>query len=373
MNLTRDRGKAAVYENSGSDLFTPPAFCDVGVAVLRKILLPLAIVLSLVLAFQPYANPLLEKGVQYNRNVAAAMAVSYTSLRVLKGVLAVPADADLSGGIGVIGLEASPGQVITPVIDTVERMANLLFALAIFSGVLFVMLPIATSLSAIVLGIGLVVPAAMQFLPPVQRHYLRPLRRVSVVMIAIGLMGVVALPGTYALASVLGGSYVDAAASRSQNLPSDANLGRDLSGFTGELEAATELPEISERTDGLEPSVPAEQGTMWGDLTSALGSARDAVGGAISGLGGQAVTIGTQAIGQVTSSLTAIDTFLERSEELFALLIGLAVAYIAKLIILPIMILAVALVVARACIGLFDRDSRFVAIGDSHLSQRSNM
>jgi hypothetical protein len=102
------------------------------------------------------------------------------------------------------------------------------------------------------------------------------------------------------------------------------------------------------------------------------------VGGAISGLGGQAVTIGTQAIGQVTSSLTAIDTFLERSEELFALLIGLAVAYIAKLIILPIMILAVALVVARACIGVFDRDSRFVAIrdveiGDSQPSQRSNV
>ncbi len=110
--------------------------------MLSRFLLLCAAVVFGAAAFGLVPNPLLAISSSFNGEVATGMAAVYGSLRVLKGVLMMAADANFSGGAVLFNVEGSPGQLVTPVIDTVERMANLTFALLIVAGLLAVLIPI---------------------------------------------------------------------------------------------------------------------------------------------------------------------------------------------------------------------------------------
>ena len=116
------------------------------------------------------ANPLADAAAGFNREVTIGSTALYGTLRVMNSVMSVAKDADVTGGVGVASVTASPGQLLQPVTNTIDRMAELLFWLAILSGVLAALfLPVAKVAAiglACLAALGAVVALSGRSLPP---------------------------------------------------------------------------------------------------------------------------------------------------------------------------------------------------------------
>ena len=97
----------------------------------------LAAAIFLALLFTGRDNPLTERAGAYATEVSAASAATYVTLRTLNAVLSTAQEIEVSGGF-VVGGSAQPLRVLEPVDDTVERIAGVVFALMIVTGVLAV-------------------------------------------------------------------------------------------------------------------------------------------------------------------------------------------------------------------------------------------
>jgi long-subunit fatty acid transport protein len=94
-------------------------------------------------------NPAVGFAERVNRDVALASTAVYVSLRAINAALSVAQEIELGGSLGV-SASAQPMKVLEPVDDTVERVAAVVFGVAVLSGLLSVALaPVAT------LGAGL--------------------------------------------------------------------------------------------------------------------------------------------------------------------------------------------------------------------------
>lgn len=94
-------------------------------------------VLSLLMALFHTQNPVSAKAARYAETVSTASAATYVTLRTLNAFLSTAQEVELSGGFVVSG-SAQPLKVLEPVDDTIERIADVVFALMVFSGVLAV-------------------------------------------------------------------------------------------------------------------------------------------------------------------------------------------------------------------------------------------
>lgn len=94
-------------------------------------------VLSLILAMFHTANPVTNTAARYATTVSTASAATYVTLRSLNAVLSTAQQVEMGVGLGVSG-SAQPFRMLEPVDDTIERIADAVFALMVFSGVLAV-------------------------------------------------------------------------------------------------------------------------------------------------------------------------------------------------------------------------------------------
>lgn len=291
-------------------------------------------------------NPLIETSSTFNRDVTVGMGVVYTSLRVLKGVLTMAADANFSAGVAVVNFEGSPGQLVTPVIDTIERMANLVFALMIASGLLAVLIPaLGTWAAAAVSGAAVL----LILLPSGHRgnRWAAGAGSAARSLLLLGLMGAVVVPGAYALSSFLGDEYL-----------------RSASTGEAELHALTEpyrlsqeqivAPPPAEPPTETTPAPPAEQ-NIWDYMTGQIGGAISSVGNAGAQVGDTMRSFGAGTLDQVRTSIASVGSAIERAEQLLNLLVALAVAYILKLFALPLITLVVVVAVGRAALRPWSR------------------
>ena len=92
---------------------------------------------SLALVLSGREAPLTARAGAYAQEVSAASAATYVTLRTLNAVLSTAQEIELSGGF-VVGGSAQPLRVLKPVDDTVERIAGVVFALMVVTGVLAV-------------------------------------------------------------------------------------------------------------------------------------------------------------------------------------------------------------------------------------------
>lgn len=266
-------------------------------------------------------NPLADVAARFSRDVMIGSGALYGTLRVANSVMSVARDADITGGVGVASVTASPGQLLQPVINTIERLVDLLFGLAIVSGILsLVLVPVAK-----VASVGLAVCSLFCAALTLSARQVPPMMdRLARAIIALGVLGALLLPASYTIAFYAGDAITDRAWSQATEV-FDRMQGQHAS-VDGDVAATAGVLSPTDRI------VPAEDG-----MFDRLGSAFT---GTLQAASDMAATAAANA--QVIQDGVAI------SADLFTASIGIATAYLVKLLVLPALILAAFLYVLRA-------------------------
>lgn len=99
------------------------------------LILLVVVAASLAAAIWHRQNPLVERSAAYAQNIATASAATYITLRSLNAVLSTAQEVEVGGSLVVSGT-AQPLKVLEPIDDTIERIASVVFALMIATGIL---------------------------------------------------------------------------------------------------------------------------------------------------------------------------------------------------------------------------------------------
>jgi hypothetical protein len=270
-------------------------------------------------------NPLADIAARFSRDVMVGSGALYGTLRVANSVMSVARDADITGGVGVASVTASPGQLLQPVINTIERMVDLLFGLAIVSGILSLVLVPVAKVASVALAACALVCAGMTLtarsVPPM-------LERLARSVVVLGILGAVLLPASYTIAFYAGDAITDRAWTNATDVFDRMRGQHALAGV--DADAAAEVGTLSP-TDRIPP---ANDGML-----DRLGSA---FSGTLQAASDMAATAAANA--EIIRDGVAIST------DLFTASIGIATAYLVKLLVLPILILAAMLYLLRSAI-----------------------
>lgn len=68
--------------------------------------------------------PFTQIATNYNRDIAVAGAGVYGGLRTLTAVMSLAKDTNITASVIAASVETSPGQVLQPVISTIERFST---------------------------------------------------------------------------------------------------------------------------------------------------------------------------------------------------------------------------------------------------------
>nr|CAD6601855.1 hypothetical protein RKHAN_00979 [Rhizobium sp. Khangiran2] len=296
------------------------------------------LLVALLAATMFFINPLAETAAGFSREVTLGSGALYGTLRVANSLMSVAKDADVTGGVGVASVTASPGQLLQPVTNTIDRMADLLFYLAIASGILSLVLAPVAKVASAVLALGAGAIAILLFkarsVPPA-------LDRFSRSAAAIGLLGAVLLPASYSLAFHAGNAITEEAWSEASAIFQRMDAQYEATAVESQVEALREgLP-----ADGTAPP-PVEDEGLLGRLGSAVDASRSALSGTLDAASGLAQSV----TGGVTANARIITEGLALSADLFTASIGIAVAYLVKLLVLPMLILGALIYLMRALV-----------------------
>ncbi len=284
-------------------------------------------------------NPLTQIASNYNRDIALSGAGIYGSLRAVTAVMSMAKDTNITASVIAASVETSPGQLLQPLISTIERFSNLLFALIVTSGVLAFTLPIIAFLGSVMIIIGAGVRAVISRIGhPLAGAFDRAARG----CVTLGILAALGIPGSYALAFAIGdrvtASAWDEATSvfdKQAKLASAVNVeGIDLS----QVDIPTEPPVVVEA-----PAASTDEGNIF---TNALNTVGNAVGG-VAGSSSEAIqnafkaTTGFAEVArkQVMSGATVITDGIAAAADIFEASVKIGVAYLVKLIVLPFLVL----------------------------------
>lgn len=278
-------------------------------------------------------NPLADRAAQYNRDVTIGSTALYGTLRVMNSVMSVAKDADVTGGVGVASVTASPGQLLQPVTNTIDRMADLLFWLAIFSGVLSTLfLPVAK-----VAAIGLAAVSVLRAGVSLSRRRLpRSAERLARAVLTLCLLGAVVLPLSYAVAFHAGARMTDHAWQGATVVFDRINADYDA-------EAVGQIDALKETQAPAAPQT-APDTSFLGRLGSAVDQSQSAISGTVSAASGLVTSL-TEGVASKTKVIT---DGIAISSDLFTASIAIAVSYLVKILVMPLLILGAALYLMRA-------------------------
>ncbi len=268
-------------------------------------------------------NPLADIAAQFSRDVMVGSGALYGTLRVANSVMSVARDADISGGVGVASVTASPGQLLQPVINTIERLVDLLFGLAIVSGILSLVLVPVAKVASVGLGACALFCAGLTLtarrVPPL-------LDRLTRSVMVLGILGAVLLPASYTIAFYAGDAITDRAWTNATEVFGRMKGQQDIPGAEGAVAGAAETLSPTDRV------TPADDGMF------------DRLGSAFSGTLQAAFDMAETA----AANAQVIQDGVAISADLFSASIGIATAYLVKLLVLPLLILAAFLYLLRS-------------------------
>lgn len=284
-----------------------------------------------------FINPLSELASQYNQEVTVGSSTLYGTLRVVNSVMSVAKETEVQASSVFLSLTASPGQLLQPVTNTIDRMSDLLFCLAITSGVLsLILVPIATVAAAIlgVLGLakavvtfsGVVMPASMQNLG--RRLFL------------LALMGAVIVPASYSLAFLVGDRITEDAWVEAKEVFHRLDSQYDDAVVHGQLEAL----KVPENPSPAMDTPTGEEPGLLDRLGSAVDASRSAIGSTVSAATDLAASVGNG----ISNNTKAVLDGVAISADLFRASIQIAIAYLVKLLILPLLFIYIAAYLLRA-------------------------
>lgn len=285
-------------------------------------------------------NPMSAIANSYSTDVAAAAAGLYGILRAANSVMSVIHDVDVEASALVAGVTTSPGQALEPVIDTIDRTSDLLFGLMIVAGVLaFLAIPLGT-----VGGAAMVLGAGFLLLLPIVRssEILQAINAEAIARnaVKIGLFCAVILPAAFSLSGWLGDRLTDRAYSEASTVFESIGATSESVQTTLDEELnAVEIDQLEDPSSSSEETDEQSGGfldTARRSLSSVYDGTSQAVGDAVSSTRDFAISIP----GIIANNTLAISEWVSLGLDLFEATVSIAVAYILKLIVLPIMLIA---------------------------------
>lgn len=288
-------------------------------------LLLLALILSI-------WNPLVDKASGYNTQISLSGAVIYASLRGVVSAMSFVQDADIQVAVPFASITGSPGQALQPVISTLERMANLLFALVLASGVLTVALPAVAGLGSFALIAGTLAAGASHI---VGAGWPTTIRRGAHACIQLGVLAVIVIPAAYALSFVIGDRMTAEAWNRASSV-----FNQQAAELEGTVVPDGPVAQTGETLIAGEESATADEGGGFFDWV------RREIGGAVQG-SGEAIQIAMSSTvnfagavtDQVANNAKVIENGVAMAGSLFQASIEIGVAYLIKLVVLPAVII----------------------------------
>ncbi|NDV89494.1 hypothetical protein GTW51_22905 [Aurantimonas aggregata] len=302
------------------------------------------IVALLVGALLLFFNPFAENASRYNTQVTASAITLYGTLRVANSVMSIAKDVDVQASGVVASVTASPGRALEPVTDTIERLADLLFVIVLVSGVLSIIIMPAATVGA---GLLVVLAGSLLMLSTLPERYRAPvlvgfLNR----GIAVALIAALIVPAAFSIAFLAGDQLT-------------AQAWNQASAVFGELDEAfgndlpLDLPVVIEPEAAVETdqagSLPDEDAP--GIFSRALGGIGDAYEGSTEAIGNAASAVGglAQAIPErIKGNARMVTEGLQLATQLFEASVAIAVAYLIKLIVLPVLIVGATLWICTA-------------------------
>jgi len=294
-------------------------------------------IVGLVLCFY---NPLTQVATDYNRDIALAGGGIYAGLRTITAVMSMAKDTNITASVIAASVETSPGQLLQPIITTIERFSNLLFALIVTSGVLAFTLPIVSVVGSVVLILGAGTRALMS---RVGHPLAGSIDLAARGLVTLGVVAALGIPGSYALAFFLGDRVTAQAWEEATDVMDEQAAVATAADVTGIDLSEVDIPTEAEVVQAPVEPAPPEDGNIF---TQALDNVGNAVGG-MAGSSSDAIqrtlqsTIGFADVArkQVMSGATVITDGVAAATDIFEASIKIGVAYLVKLIVLPFLML----------------------------------
>jgi hypothetical protein len=259
-------------------------------------------------------NPALRPAAAAAADIAETSAWVYVSLRIVNAALSTAQEIELGASVGAQA-SIQPLKVLEPVDDTVERVADVVFAVAAGAALAVVGLEPVTALGLILLGAGLTVTGIGRHLGHSQTVLVGD--RAVRIGASVGLL----VPLVFAAGVVIGDRATEA-------------QWRDA---TAQLEQVTSEARIV-LGDGVEGAKTSDEtssaGSLFGRLGATLGSAGNGVADAVSAVDRYrraAVTLLSDADVLFNATLVIIGVFVLRSVVLPALLLWAALMLLRRI------------------------------------------
>lgn len=287
-----------------------------------------------------FYNPFTQIATNYNRDIAVAGAGVYGGLRTLTAVMNLAKDTNITASVIAASVETSPGQVLQPVISTIERFSNLLFALIVTSGVLAIILPVVATLGGGVLLVGAGVRAVMS---KIGHPLAGSIDRAARGLVTLGILAALGIPGSYAIAFFIGDRVTAEAWEEATGVFDEQAAAAEANDLAGVDLSEVDLPTEEEVLEAPVAASPVEEGNIF---TQALDSVGDAVGGVASS-SQDAIqrtlqsTVGFAEVArrQVMAGATVIGNGVAAAADILEASVKIGVAYLVKLIVLPVLLM----------------------------------
>lgn len=114
----------------------------------------LCVVIALAATLGYRHNPLTNRAAAYAQDIAVASAATYVTLRTLNAALSTAQEIEVSGGAVVVSGTARPLKLLEPIDDTIERIAGVVFALMVMTGLLAFALGPVGAIGAAMIGLA---------------------------------------------------------------------------------------------------------------------------------------------------------------------------------------------------------------------------
>lgn len=291
-----------------------------------------------------FSNPLATAAVRFSQESTVGGTVIYGTLRTLSSVMSVAKDADITGSAAVASATFSPGQLLEPVTNTIDRIADLLFMLIIGSGLVAALTTSVAKIGAAVAFVSALSLSAMRAMPALRHSSAEGLLRS---LFFLGIIATAGIPGAFAGAAVLGDNITRSAWQNATDAFRGMETQIDAGGNESTIAASAAISSLREPAEAQEDNVSSDEGVIDGTFAR-IGSAWSASRNAVSNTAKAATSLAASIRDQAASNVKIIRNGVAFSSHLLDASVQIAVAYLAKLVILPSMIFAAAIFLLRS-------------------------
>lgn len=284
--------------------------------------LALAIIFIILAIYNPFAS----LAQRFNQESLMGSITVYGVYRTIDRIVTFVSDIDIQGGVIVASLTASPGKLLQPALEALERFINILFPFIILTGILSLIIVPLAKISALIGFLGISLRVAKEHFFPGNKTY-AVVDRLSNALVKISVILALIVPISYSSGYMIGNWMTYTAWDEAYTKFSgfSAETGLDESAFTtyqgiGEAEVEDSDPTITQDNDSV-------LGGLSGWVQEKAGAVADKSSEIFESASGEALSM----LNKATEIAGTIWGIVEASTNLL-------IAYIVRTVLLPVLI-----------------------------------